>query len=167
MQATRAVLLATLAVGCGDKEHTPEELCAGEGDVAVALGHGTGAEFTAFEDGEDVDIAIAPQGGYGVNVRVQTLGLVANDIVTLVLSSSHRGEATGTFDWGEIPLYCLEDGHGLMWGAVVPFDPEIFPTVEDLAVLDGEPIHMAVEITDSRGEVGSGGADVVVHMPEQ
>lgn len=169
-ESMRVIVRSAIVVaccGCGDKDFSPAELCAGAGEVSVELGHGTGADFTAFEAGEDVDIAIAPQGGYGVNVRVMTLGLVANNAVTLELSSTHLGESTGSFNWGEIPLYCLDDGHGLLWGAVVPFDPELFPDVESLSALDGEPIHMSVELVDAEGVQGSGSADVVAHLREQ
>lgn len=160
------MLPAVLTMLSCEREYTVEELCAGEGPSELVLGHGSGAEFAPFADGEDVTITLAPQGGYGVTVRARTLGALANAPVTLVMSSSWEGEPTGSFDWGQIPLYCQEDGHGLFFGAVVPLDPERFPTVEDLAVLEGERVTLEATITDARGVVVSGQAEVVLHLPE-
>lgn len=163
---TRAPALLLLApvllMSCGEKEYTPEELCAGEGPTSLILGGGSGEDFVPFEAGEETYITIAPQGGYGVTIRAQTTGLLTNAPAELVLSSYVDGELTGTFDWGQIPLYCQsETGNGLLWGAVVPFDPEIFPTEEDLEVLDGETVLLVVEATGYAGDVATGEIEVV------
>ncbi|MCB9793263.1 MAG: hypothetical protein H6741_11095 [Alphaproteobacteria bacterium] len=159
-------LAALMTLGCGEREYTREELCAGEGPASLELGSGTGEVFDPFVDGQEVYISIAPQGGFGVTVRARSFGLIADAPVSLFLSSSHEGESTGTFEWGEIPLYCMDDGSGLLWGAVIPFAPELFPTEEDLEALDGELVTLEAEATDLSGEVVVGRSEVVVRLRE-
>ncbi|MCB9760932.1 MAG: hypothetical protein H6739_13925 [Alphaproteobacteria bacterium] len=166
MMTWRWLLLVLLAPGCGEKEYTVDELCAGEGPVEMTLGPGTGDGFTPFVEGEEVDIAIAPQGGYGIEVRASTLGLLTNRRVQVTVSSYWGDETTGTFLWGAQPLYCMEDGAGLMWGVVVPFDPELFPTVEDLAVLDGERVTLELVAVDEEGDQAVGQVEVIVRVQE-
>lgn len=164
------LLLATLGLlSCG--EPTVEELCAGEGDPQILLGHGEGSEFVPFEPGEEVFITIAPQGGFGVTVRAATSGLYAGADqgaapISLVLRSRWKGEPSGEFDWGDVVLYCMEDGSGLFWGAIVPLDPERFPTEADLEQLDGELVELEAEATDARGEVVIGAAEVTLRLRE-
>lgn len=172
---TRSGLSATLAlcalglVSCG--EPTIEELCAGEGEPEIVLGHGEGSAFTPFEPGEEVFITIAPQGGFGVTIRASTSGLYAGGgqgaaPISLVLRSRWKGEPSGEFDWGDVVLYCTEDGSGLFWGAIVPLDPERFPTEADLEQLDGERVELEAEATDARGEVVIGVAEVTLRLRE-
>ncbi|MCK6525806.1 hypothetical protein L6R49_30760 [Myxococcota bacterium] len=161
------VLMAAGMSSCG--EPTIEELCAGEGDPALILGHGEGSEFVAFEPGEEVYITVAPQGGFGVTIRASTSGLYAGADqgaapISLVLRSRWKGEPSGEFDWGDVVLYCTEDGSGLFWGAIVPLDPEMFPTEADLEQLDGERVELEAEATDARGEVVIGVAEVTLRL---
>lgn len=153
-----------LLIGC---DYSVEQLCAGKGPVEVVLGQGTGADFEPFVAGEDIFITEAPQGGFGVTARASTTGLVTGAAVDVTLSSYLDGEPIGTFEWGYINLYCQDDGSGLLWGAVVPFDPDRFPDREALQELDGETITLELEAVDAAGDVGVGQVDVTVHLREQ
>jgi hypothetical protein len=154
-------------LGCpGDiKDKDPITLlCAGEGSTSVQLGTGAGSEFSPIEDGSKVGLDVAPQGGFGVSVRAKTTGLVADDSVSVLLEPYIDGESAGSFLNEAVQLYCQDDGGGLLWGVVVGFDPDTFPTNDDLLALNGELVELVVTITDSSGEVGTGSVTVEIEV---
>ena len=64
-------------------EYTPEELCAGKGPESLDLGGGESDSFEPYVEGDEAEIMVPPQGGYGLTFRARTLGLVTNNVVDL------------------------------------------------------------------------------------
>lgn len=162
------MLLLLGLLGCIDgpeKDKSPIELlCEGEGDPSVELGIGAGSEFVSIEDGMKVGLDVAPQGGFGVSVRAKTTGLKADASVSVLLEPYINDEVAGSFLNEAVPLYCQDDGAGLLWGVVVGFNEDIFPTTDALLELNGELVDLTVVVTDSTGTTGSGLATVEVEV---
>jgi len=137
-------------------------LCAGEGASSVALGTGAGEEFIPFADGDVVGMVSAPQGGFGVDVRASTTGLVADDAVRVLLETVIDGEVNGSFLNESVQLYCQDDGSGLLWGVVVGFDSSKYKTNDDLLELDGQVVDLVVTVTDVVGNSESGVSTVEI-----
>ncbi len=161
-------LLAVAACGGGDEPadtgYSVEELCAGAGPVSLEIGTGTGDEFFPLEDGDVVGLDVAPQGGFGVSVRVRTHGLVTGQPVGLLLEAERNGVNEGSFYIDSVLLYCQDDGSGLLWGVVVGLDTSIYATNDDLLALDGELIDLVVTATDVEGDVASGRVTVEIDV---
>jgi len=164
---TRMLLLLGL-LGCiddPDKDKTPVELlCEGDGEPSVQLGIGAGSEFVPIENGMKVGLDVAPQGGFGVSVRAKTTGLRADASVSVLLEPYIEEELSGTFLNEAVQLYCQDDGSGLLWGVVVGFDEDTFPTTDALLELNGELVDLLVVVTDSNGTVGEGLATVEIEV---
>jgi hypothetical protein len=162
------MLLFALLIGCpkgpdsGDSGNV-DALCAGEGATSLVLGSGSGSAFEPFTAGQEVALDVAPQGGFGVSVRALTTGLETGTI-SLQVDSLIDGELEGTFTIDAIQLYCQDDGAGLLWGAVVGFDPAVYSSNDDLLALDGELVTLEVTGTDARGVSVTGRSDVTVRV---
>ena len=150
-----------LFVACN---YTPEELCAGKGPTSLELGGGESEGFEAFQPGDDAEIMVPPQGGYGLRLRARTLGLVTNNVLDLEMETEVDGELIGEFTAEEIFVYCQDDGSGLLWGTATPIDEAIFPSEEDLVVLDGAEAIMRVTATDVQGDSASSEATVTMWL---
>ena len=89
------------------------DLCEGDEAPMVLIGQGVGGAFVELEDAQEVTLSVAPQGGFGVPVVVQTQGLVAGDDVQsmVVLEPRQGAEILGTFET-RAPLQCRSDGAG-------------------------------------------------------
>jgi hypothetical protein len=148
----------------GDSDTDTEPTCNAADPITVVIGKGEGETFTPFEPGEAVGLDVAPQGGFGVAVRVQTTGLQTDGLVSVMLRTEISGEPSGEFLHNGVNLYCQESGHGLVWGVVVGFDPYVFETSDDLLSLDGQTVDLVLEITDLDGDVGVGRVDVVIEV---
>jgi hypothetical protein len=162
------MLLLLGLLGCidgPDKDKDPIELlCEGEGEPSVQLGIGAGSLFVPIEDGTKVSLDVAPQGGFGVSVRARTTGLKADATVSVLLEPYLDDEMAGTFLNEAVQLYCQDDGSGLLWGVVVGFDEDTFPTTDALLELNGEIVDLSVVVTDSTGDVAEGRASVEIQV---
>ena len=77
------MLLAVIAcpaclVAC-EPDPGPAGPCGSTDTPAVRLGQGVGGAFAELVDGQEVTIAVAPQGGFGVSVVIETTGMRAAD----------------------------------------------------------------------------------------
>ena len=161
--------IACLLVACTDKSgDTAEDLCPVSGEPSLTIGYGVGDQFTPYEEGAEVGLESAPQGGWGVGVRALTTGISSSVADTphatsaVLLDTYIDGELVGSFLNETVEVYCQDDGSGLIWGVVVGFDPETYDTNEDLLGLDGQDVQLLVEATDSEGRVATGTVDVLI-----
>lgn len=145
-------LVLVLASSC--EEDDPEQLCVAEANPTVELGQGVGGAFEPLTEGQVVGLAIAPQGGFGVTVLIQTHGLIASDdsVSTAQLDIEIGGQPAGDFLLDPAPLLCQADGTGrISVGTVVGLDPDIYKTNDDLLALDGVEATLDVTVTDEEG----------------
>jgi len=169
---TRLLALAVLAACSSQDGDTapakpdPTESCAPEDHEALNLiiGTGQGGDFTPLEEGESVTLDVAPQGGYGVSVRAKTAGLNTEEAVEVLLETEIAGEQSGSFINQGTNLYCQDDGQGLLWGVVVGFDQDVFPTPDALIAIDGEQALLIVEATDVDGRAARGEVIVTIEV---
>lgn len=138
--------------GCEDSPQPAADPCAPSNDPVVRIGQGVGGAFAPFEDGEEVSLAVAPQGGFGVSVVIRTEGLAAGDdaLADVQLDVLIDGETEGAFTLTDAALLCVdgEDGGGLISGAVVGFDPDRYSTNDELVGLDGREAVLDVTVMD-------------------
>jgi len=160
---------STLLFACTDKGNdSGSDLCPVSGDPELTIGFGVGDQFTPYEDGAEVGLESAPQGGWGVGVRALTSGIGSSAGDTphatsaVLLDTYLGGELAGSFLNETVEVYCQDDGSGLIWGVVVGFDPETYDTNEALLSLNGEEVQLVVEATDGDGRVASGSVDVII-----
>jgi hypothetical protein len=161
--------ISCLLFACTDKGNdSGSDLCPVRGEPSLTIGYGVGDQFSPYEDGAEVELESAPQGGWGVGVRALTSGIGSSAGDTphatsaVLLDTYLDGELAGSFLNETVEVYCQDDGAGLIWGVVVGFDPEIFDTNEDLLALNGEEVQLVVEATDGEGRIASGTADVII-----
>jgi hypothetical protein len=168
-------LFLAMWLGCSGKDAgcpAADPDCTGEpaadcwADVPpeVAIGQGQGAEFSPLGTGATVGLDVAPQGGFGISVRLQTAGLLADDIVDVLLVTELDGEQSGSFLNEGSTLYCQEDGSGLLWGVVVGFDPDVFSSNDDLLALSGQTATLRVTVYDAEGREATGVVDVKIEV---
>ena len=150
--------------GDGDCTGSPEPDCWADVPPQVAIGQGQGSEFNTLVTGATVGLDVAPQGGFGVSVRLQTVGLRADDIVDVLLETEIDGVLSGSFLNEGSTLYCQEDGSGLVWGIVVGFDPEVFSSNDDLLALSGQVATLRVTVFDAEGHEGTETVDVQIEV---
>jgi hypothetical protein len=163
------LLIVILAVSCAEKrpdtgepDNPAAQTCAGEGEISLQLGTGAGSEFYPLKDGDSVVLDVAPQGGFGVSIRALTTGLLADDVVNVNLLTEIQSESSGEFLSEGIMLFCQDDGHGMLWGVVVGFDPSVFPDNDALLSLDGQAADLIVEVTDVEGRLVSTRVTVII-----
>ncbi len=137
------VSIAAVAVGCAPDPCEPSD------DRVVTIGQGVGGAFEEYADGEGVALSIAPQGGFGISIVLQTSGIAASDDarVDVNMATEIAGDETGDFLLEGAPLLCRSDGAGgSISGLVVGFDPDEFRSNDDLLALDGESVDLVVVI---------------------
>ena len=153
--AAFSLLLGAVLLECGPSVPDP---CRGSEMPEVLLGQGVGGAFVELTDNQDVGLSVAPQGGFGIPVVVQTHGLSAGDLVQSrvlleVLLGDGTEELLGTFET-RAPLQCRSDGEGgNINGVVVGFDPDRYRTNDDLLALDGQIVELRITVTDEDGRV--------------
>ncbi|MCO4745851.1 MAG: hypothetical protein KC912_13740 [Proteobacteria bacterium] len=140
-----------------------EETCEPSGTPGLVLGQGAGSEFVPFTEGQGVSLDVAPQGGFGVSVRASTEGVLVGS-VDVLLDTEIDGENVGTFLSTGVPLYCQDDGTGLLWGVVVGFDSSVYSTNDDLLALNGQEVDLVVTATDEEGTAAVGRATVTIEV---
>ena len=168
----RAMLLVTavLIAACAQQSDTAssiesDSICDPAEPPSVELGNATGGDFEPLQDGDPSFLVGAPQGGFGVAIRAMTTGLLTDDYVDVNLITEVDGSTTGEFLNEGVNLYCHESGRGLIWGAVVGFDPELFPSTESLGVLYGKYVKLTVEVSDATENTAVGTVSVLIRHP--
>ncbi len=145
-------LACLLLAGC------PPSPCATSDSPLVQLGSGVGGAFSAYEDGQNVTLDIAPQGGFGVTTVILTHGLNADEeeLADVQLDVEIDGVESGSFLAENNRLQCRSDGEGgQISGVVVGFDPEVYQSNDDLLSLNGQEVDLDVTVFDSQGNVAN------------
>lgn len=175
------LLLLSLPIACAnheeDGEKTPgttidsadpptNEDCNAAATYSLVIGQGAGSAFFPLEDGASVGLDVAPQGGFGVSVRARTTGLMTDNIegIDVLLDVEYEGENVGSFTNQGTRLYCQDDGAGLLWGVVVGFDADLYPSNDDLIDFDGKHVTLIVTATDILGGTAEGRVEVVIEV---
>ncbi len=151
---TGVALLALLTGACSDDGGGGEDLCQSADLSSAILGEGVGATFLPYEDLQEVGLAVAPQGGFGVTVIIRTEGLLAGDGQTakVQLNVESDGQLAGEFLQENTVFSCRgKDVGGEVRGVVVGFDPEVYKTNDDLIALDGQIVDLVVTVNASDG----------------
>ena len=139
----------------------------------MTLGHGVGGLFVPYEDNEEVMLAVAPQGGFGVSVLIQTQGLYAEDraVIQAQLDTEIDGMTTGSFLLENHAIRCRTSdiggevvSVGTAFGIVVGFDPAIYATNDDLLALDGMSVELVVTVTDADERSAIGRQPVTIRV---
>jgi hypothetical protein len=149
------ILLGALVSGCGDDGSGGPDLCEDLAPATATLGQGVGGAFIPYEDLQEVGLAVAPQGGFGVTVIIRTAGLVAADGLSadVQLNVEDQGQTVGEFLQENTSLSCRgQDVGGEVRGVVVGFDPEVYKETDDLIALDGQVVDLVVTVTASNGK---------------
>jgi hypothetical protein len=168
-----------LLLSCGGGGDTGEpDLCLGGGGTSLVIGFGVGGEFHAYSEGALVGLEVAPQGGFGVPVRLKSTGLRvranASDTanpdapytsVNVVLDTYIDGVLSASFLNDTAVAYCQADGTGLMWDLVVGFDAEKY-TNSNLIDLHGAAAELVVVVTDTDGNVATSSVSVQISLEE-
>lgn len=165
------IVVALMLLACSDKDTGDSAAfdCMGNDAPTIELGTGVEEEFAPLENGAVVGLTPAPQGGFGVPVRVRTTGLrVADDtqdkaIVEAQLDTVLDGVLSASFLNEESIAYCQSNGTGLMDGLVVGFDEEEY-TQQTLVLLDGETATLTVIAYDGDGRQAEASIDVLIQL---
>ena len=118
---------------------------------AAQLGKGVGGAFVMYNEGDDVGLSIAPQGGFGVTVLVATQGLVAGDgkLADVLLETLIDDVVSGTYLLVDAPFYCNSNGTGgFLSGVVVGFSSSTYSSDDSLLSLNGQAVTLHVGVTD-------------------
>ncbi|MEM7157153.1 MAG: hypothetical protein AAF799_30150 [Myxococcota bacterium] len=156
--------VALLSAGC--EEDPAADPCASGANPSVELGKGVGGAFTAYEDGEGVGLAVAPQGGFGVTVVITTEGLAAGSGSTadILMDVEVDGVNDGSFFLEGAALLCEAGVGGRFDGAVVGFDSDKYSSNDDLLSLDGRLIDLVVTVTDVDGNEATARQPVTLNV---
>lgn len=163
------ILFPFALFGCSGPDDPPtDDLCVGGDTPSATLGRGVGSAFLEYEDNEEVGLAVAPQGGFGVTVIVRTagleagVGLVANVQLNVEDGSS---QVVGEFLQENTALACRDaDIGGEIRGVVVGFDPAVYKTNDDLLALDGQSVNLVVTVNDDNGRSATVRKPVIIRV---
>jgi hypothetical protein len=163
MHSMLRVLPFLFCVFACDSTDDPPDPCTDDFAPAIEIGYGVSGAFERFTPDQEVSLVIAPQGGFGVDVRVRTQGLVAGQeaLVTLLLETLIDDVVVGSFENLDQALTCTDTG-GLVFGVVVGFDPDDYATNDDLLALDGQQVDLRVTVTDRDGAVVASVQPVII-----
>lgn len=159
-----SVLLALPLLGC--PAPSPQACTSGDAPQ-VSIGNGVGGAFAPFEEGAPVTLSVAPQGGFGVAIVVETQDLQAGDDVPAQVRMAVEIDGTnaGEFTLPREELTCRDDGSaGFLSGITVGFDRNLYGTNDQLLTLDGQQAVLIVEVTDELDNVGTGRATVTLQV---
>jgi len=132
--------------------------CVPSDEPGIQLGSGVGGAFAPYSAGEQVQLDIAPQGGFGVTTVILTDGLNADDaeLADVQLDVVIDGVPSGSFLAENNRLQCRSDGEGgQISGVVVGFDPQVYSSNDDLLSLNGQAVDLDVTVIDSLGNQAS------------
>ena len=171
-------IMPVLLLSCGGGDTGETDPCLGGGEASLIIGFGVGGDFNPYEEGALVGLDVAPQGGFGVPVRVRTEGLrVRGDStdtanpnalyasVNVLLDTYIDGALSASFLNDTAVAYCQEDGSGLMWDLVVGFDADKY-TNDNLIDLHGVEAELVVEATDAEGRSAIASVTVQISLEE-
>ena len=162
-------LLTTLlllgAAGCADEAVEVEPCTAISANPTFTLGTWTDDVFTAYEPGVELSLVLAPQGGLGVEVEAQSVGLGEGPF-TLTLDTEVDGENTGSHENPAGPAFCQDDGTGLFTPQIVGFFAILYKTEADIASLRDHTVELVVTATDDDGNTAEGRLRVLVSTEE-
>jgi hypothetical protein len=147
-------VLALFTGACSDDGGGGNDLCASADPTSAILGEGVGATFVPYQDLQEVGLAVAPQGGFGVTVIIRTQGLLAGEGLTanVQLNVEADGQLAGEFLQENTVFSCRgKDVGGEVRGVVVGFDPDVYKTNDDLIALDGKEVELVVTVNASDG----------------
>ncbi|MCC7075197.1 MAG: hypothetical protein IT383_28045 [Deltaproteobacteria bacterium] len=165
MGARRLVLVlsALLPLACCE----PDAACESAAEPTVELGRLGEGDFELLSEGERVPISIAPQGGFGMAVRVRTTGLHAADDTraTVHVATEIDGASVGQYVLYQQALLCAGDS-GSVSTVVVPLDPFVYTTNEQLQALVGLLATLIVDVVDANDVRGHGEAVVTLGAGE-
>ena len=155
-------------IGDDIDEQTRLSVCAAEIEVcepSATIGRGSGGAFRAFDPAEVVSLDVAPQGGFGVSIKVRTVGLIAGDdkVAEITLDVEMDGNNVGTHTQ-PVSLLCQETGEGEVFGVVVGFDPSVYSTNDALTQLDGKEVLLKVILTDEAGTETTAESTVTINV---
>ncbi|MBI1945298.1 MAG: hypothetical protein HYS27_06365 [Deltaproteobacteria bacterium] len=149
--------------GCDDP-------CLTQPSPTVEIGRLVGAAgFEPFEDGDEVQLGFAPQGGSGVFATLRTMGMSAHEqmiifprtvttqLVIEGVDGSGAVEVMGDFQLTP-SIYCVDNAFGLVTNAVFGVDPALYDSEESVA---GRAVTLKVDVEDENGARASASADVV------
>lgn len=158
-------LVALLGCGTSTEETTTTQTqsCTSDSAGVLRIGRSLFGEFAQYQKHEEVTLVAAPQGGFGVAIYIETDGLVANEEVALTLDVLYQGKLYGSF-FSEQQLFCQESGYGMLWDVVVGFDPEVFPTTDDLIAFNGEVVTLQVMAVDKDGDSATSMVDLTITL---
>ena len=164
-------MLILLSLACSDKDtaDSADDPCAGSDSPTLEIGTGVGDQFAPLQNGATVGLTSAPQGGFGVPVRVRTQGLRTSTdrdtkaIVESQLDTWLDGEVSASFLNEESIAYCQADGSGLMDGLVVGFDKEVY-NQQNLVLLNGKTATLVVTAFDADGREATSTLDVEIEL---
>ena len=173
-----AVAALLLLAGCPGETPAKESVpgvdlnnCESSDDPEVFLGRGVGGAFESLEEGAQVGLSVAPQGGFGVSVLVGTRGLQAGEgevveaDLTAVSSAVEGSEATFSLD---AVLHCMDDGpdgvQGVIYGVVVGFSSSL--NNDQLLAMNGQPATLTVVVRDAAGVEASVDQEVTLIVGE-
>lgn len=132
------VAFLVLLLGCsGQEEPAPGDPCLGDGPVSIAIGEGTDASFSAWEEGEVVDTVPRDDGEWRLAFSVRTTGLDTTEATTAVYRLALDGGATE--DYASGPYLSCEGEAGFTSAVIGNTTP-----------LSG-PATLSVTLTDANG----------------
>lgn len=153
-----------------------EDPCAAGPAPTVQIGKLVGtASFEPLEDGEEVPMGFAPQGGMGVVTTLRTTDLSAHETMVIFprsvqthllvdgVDEGGAAEVLGDFELSRA-VYCVDNSFGLVTDVIFGFDPQYNETP---GVLDGRTVTLRVEVEDEEGTQASDEVDVVISDPQQ
>lgn len=158
-----AVLGPWLWAGC-------EDPCASGPEPTVEIGRLVGtAGFEPLDNGEEVTLGFAPQGGSGVMTALRTTGLSAHENMIIFPRSvsthlvvdgvDENGNADVLGDFTLSPsVYCVDNSFGLVTNVIFGLDPERFQMPESVA---GRQVTLNVEAEDENSARATTQVDVV------
>jgi hypothetical protein len=175
----RALFLAVLATAVtpalgactgGGGDEPSGGLCAADEAVppAVEVGWSPDGAFVACTGMPEIVATVAPQGGMGLefDARTQSLEVGGGRELTVDMEIRHMGTSLGVSQLEGVPFSCAAvDVGGAVLGLVAAFDFDAYQSQADLAPLDGEPLELAVMITDHTGATAGTTCTTALQVP--
>jgi hypothetical protein len=155
----RALLsCAALSLACAGTEPGSARACEAQADPAARAGRLVEDALEPFAPGDFMEVVESPQGGFGSVFHIEAQGIApdGDHLVDVEIEARLDDTIVGRYRIRDAPLDCREPGPG-RWGAVLlTLDQERFVQPQDLELLEGEDVVLALELTDDEGESARG-----------
>ncbi len=149
--------LPLLLIACTGPE---EPGCAVTQEPVLLLGDATGDDFIGLSG--DIEVSVAPQGGYGLQARVMTTGLISDANVSVSLETRIDDTVHASFD-NTTRLFCdVASQTGRIWGIAFPLDGDL----DTLSLLDGYELGLFLTMVDEAGTTATGNSVVTLVVPD-